>query len=71
MSKDAPGGGTPFAGKDGKEETGGREAGGGRQVTRVIPNVTIGPDGGHQENQGSSHPRRIGLLLCKAVLISA
>ena len=30
-------GGTPFAGRDGKEEVEGREAGGGGQVAFVIP----------------------------------
>ena len=45
MGEEALGGATPFAGRDGEEEVGGREAGGGRQVARIISHVATGPNG--------------------------
>ena len=37
--------GCPFTGRDGEEE-GGREAGGGGQVTRILSDAAADPDGG-------------------------
>ena len=46
MGEEAPGGGTPFAGRDGEEEVRSGEAGGSRQVARVTSDMATGSDGG-------------------------
>ena len=43
MGEEAPGG-TPFAGSNGEQEVGGKEAGGGGHVARIICNVAACPD---------------------------